>query len=106
MSLVFPADSAGNLTGTPYFSLLSKFSFPGPVISVYILDPFRKLLSAYIYLKDTETLGLYTLLDWTKQTSCFIDTGIDCVGVIMEVFLRSYSLFFTAIPSGACLHRI
>lgn len=79
MALTFPAEENGALPSPPVFSKLSVFCFPGHVISVYLLDPSRRLLSAYIWLEEAQRLGLYVLLDWAKPCYTFIDTGIPCV---------------------------
>ncbi|KAL5512539.1 hypothetical protein ACEPAG_3192 [Sanghuangporus baumii] len=77
MALHFPGDDEVNYQ-PPYFTKLSTLCFPGQVISIYLLDPLRRLLSAYIWLQRTNTLGLYVLLDWTKPLYVFLNTGISC----------------------------
>ncbi|KAI5116125.1 hypothetical protein M0805_004505 [Coniferiporia weirii] len=78
MSLTFPEEADESPTSKPTFTKLSCFSFPGHVISVYLLDPLRRLLSAYIWISTTKTLGLYVLLDWDTPAYVFINTGISC----------------------------
>ncbi|KAH8110519.1 hypothetical protein DFH11DRAFT_1708782 [Phellopilus nigrolimitatus] len=78
MALSFPSEVDGNLPSKPSFSQLSFFYFPGHVISVYLLDPLRRLLSAYIWIESTNTLGLYVLMDWAVPVYVFLNTGIPC----------------------------
>ncbi|TDL22931.1 hypothetical protein BD410DRAFT_787748, partial [Rickenella mellea] len=73
VALVFPVD------GPPCFEMRSTFTLPGWVMSVYLLDPSRRLLSAYLWLESSGSLALYVLLDWEKRLTAFFDTGILCV---------------------------
>ncbi|EJD08229.1 uncharacterized protein FOMMEDRAFT_16680 [Fomitiporia mediterranea MF3/22] len=77
MALHFPGEDNGS-EEAPYFSKLTSFCFPGHVISVYLLDPLRRLLSAYIWVERTNHLGLYVLLDWSIPLYVFLNTGISC----------------------------
>ena len=81
MALNFPAEVDGKLPTRPIFSRLASFSFPGHVISVYLLDPLRRLLSAYIWLEEAQSLGLFVLLDWANPYYTFINTGIPFVSL-------------------------
>lgn len=94
MALTFPPEINGTLPSKPVFAQLSSFNFPGHVISVYLLDPLRRILSAYIWMQRYNTLGLYVLLDWNIPIYVFIDTGIPCVCFInlFHVIMANVSL--------------
>lgn len=83
MALHFPGDAEAGEgePGAPFFSKLASFCFPGHVISVYLLDPIRRLLSAYIWVEKTNHLGLYVLLDWAVPLYVYLNTGISCVSL-------------------------
>ena len=78
MALYFPEDEQQS----PCFTKLLNLCFPGQVISIYLLDPSRRLLSAYIWLQNQNHLGLFVLLDWTDPNYVFLDTGIVCVSTL------------------------
>lgn len=80
MKLQFPdADFGADTTPTPTFTTLARFKTIGVVMNVFLLDPSSRLLSAFIWVSTSNTIGLYALLDWDKQEYVFIDTGIECV---------------------------
>ncbi|KAI0827740.1 hypothetical protein BC628DRAFT_1338264 [Trametes gibbosa] len=72
MKLEFP------LSGEPTFSELATFKTTGVVMNVFLLDPSSCLLSAFVWVASSNTIGLYALLDWRKEEYAFIDTGIEC----------------------------
>ncbi|KAI8978269.1 hypothetical protein BD414DRAFT_495065 [Trametes punicea] len=72
MKLEFPEK------GEPVFSELATFKTIGVVMNVFLLDPSSRLLSAFVWVASSNTIGLYTLLDWNKEEYVFIDTGIEC----------------------------
>ncbi|EMD33010.1 hypothetical protein CERSUDRAFT_118432 [Gelatoporia subvermispora B] len=79
MQLQFPeSHGQGTDTETPAFSRLATFNTLGVVMNVFLLDPATRLLSAFVWVSTTNTIGLYTLLDWDKREYVFIDTGIEC----------------------------
>lgn len=82
MALTFPEEKPGLPPGKPEYKKLCFFCFPGHVISVYLLNPLKRLLSAYIWIPSTNTLGLYLLLDWTVPVYVYINTGISCVSAV------------------------
>jgi hypothetical protein len=63
----------------PVFSHVTGFQTTGVVMNVFLLDPTERLLSAFIWVSTSNTIGLYTLPDWDKKEYVFIDTGIECV---------------------------
>ncbi|RPD57452.1 hypothetical protein L226DRAFT_512341 [Lentinus tigrinus ALCF2SS1-7] len=73
MKLEFPPED-----GEPTFAELTTFKTTGVVMNVFLLDPSSRLLSAFVWVSNTNTIGLYALLDWDKQEYVFIDTGIEC----------------------------
>ncbi len=75
MKLEFPDD------GEPQFSELALFKTIGVVMNVFLLDPSSRLLSAFVWVSSSNTIGLYALLDWDKEEYVFVDTGIECVRV-------------------------
>ena len=73
MKLEFPDENQ------PVFSELATFKTIGVVMNVFLLDPSSRLLSAFVWVASSNTIGLYALLDWSQQEYVFIDTGIECV---------------------------
>ena len=69
---------------TPIFSHVSEFKTTGVVMNVFLLDPPGRLLSAFVWVSSSNTIGLYALLDWNKSDYVFIDTGIACVSVVSD----------------------
>ena len=63
----------------PIFSHVAEFRTTGVVMNVFLLDPSERLLSAFIWVSTSNTIGLYVLPDWDKKEYVFIDTGIECV---------------------------
>ncbi|TFK22614.1 hypothetical protein FA15DRAFT_671306 [Coprinopsis marcescibilis] len=63
----------------PIFSHVTDFKTSGVVMNVFLLDPSSRLLSAFIWVPGSNTIGLYALLDWEEDEYVFIDTGIECV---------------------------
>ncbi|KAJ2936971.1 hypothetical protein H1R20_g122, partial [Candolleomyces eurysporus] len=64
----------------PVFSHVTDFRTAGVVMNVFLLDPTSRLLSAFIWVATSNTIGLYVLLDWDKPKEyVFVDTGIECV---------------------------
>ncbi|KAM5530201.1 hypothetical protein V8D89_016137 [Ganoderma adspersum] len=62
----------------PQFSELAVFKTIGVVMNVFLLDPSSRLLSAFVWVASSNTIGLYALLDWNKDEYVFIDTGVEC----------------------------
>ena len=69
----------------PQFSELAVFKTIGVVMNVFLLDPSSRLLSAFVWVSSSNTIGLYALLDWNKDEYVFIDTGVECVRAFLEV---------------------
>ncbi|KAJ3514873.1 hypothetical protein NMY22_g14604 [Coprinellus aureogranulatus] len=61
----------------PIFSHVTDFRTTGVVMNVFLLDPPRRLLSAFVWVSATNTIGLFTLPDWDKREYVFLDTGIE-----------------------------
>jgi hypothetical protein len=66
---------------TPTFSVLAAFHTFGAVMNVFLLDPAQRVLSAFVWMSSTNTIGLFALLDWDVREYVFVDTGIFCVSV-------------------------
>ncbi|KAF6746301.1 hypothetical protein DFP72DRAFT_855558 [Ephemerocybe angulata] len=81
MRLTFSDGPSGetSTTAPPLFSHVTDFRTSGVVMNVFLLDPSTRLLSAFIWVSSSNTIGLYTLPDWDKLEYVFIDTGIECV---------------------------
>lgn len=84
MKLQFP-EPGGEVTGStsagailPTFSSLATFRTIGIVMNVFLLDPPSRLLSAFVWVAASNTIGLFALLDWDKEEYVFIDTGLEC----------------------------
>jgi hypothetical protein len=69
----------GSVRTPPVFSHVTDFKTTGVVMNVFLLDPSARLLSAFVWVSSSNTIGLYALLDWDKPEYVFIDTGIECV---------------------------
>lgn len=80
MRLTFSDGPSGESSkDSPVFSHVTDFITTGVVMNVFLLDPSERLLSAFVWVSNSNTIGLYALLDWDKQEYVFIDTGIECV---------------------------
>ncbi|KAF8341003.1 hypothetical protein F5887DRAFT_1136152 [Amanita rubescens] len=79
MKLEFFDGPLSALARPPLFSRISAFKTAGVVMNVFLLDPSQRLLSAFVWLSSSNTIGLYVLLDWEKAEYVFIDTGIEGV---------------------------
>jgi hypothetical protein len=74
MGLVFPEGAA-----PPKFVEISRFRTWGVVINIFLLDPSSRTLSAFIFVPESSSIGLFMIPDWNKQEYVFVDTGIECV---------------------------
>ncbi|KAF9476856.1 hypothetical protein BDN70DRAFT_907453 [Pholiota conissans] len=80
MRLTFSDGPSGESSiNPPVFSRVTGFRTTGVVMNVFLLDPSERLLSAFIWVSTSNTIGLYALPDWNKKEYVFIDTGIECV---------------------------
>ncbi|EAU92026.1 hypothetical protein CC1G_06013 [Coprinopsis cinerea okayama7 len=80
MRLTFSDGPSGETSkDPPVFSHVTEFRTSGVVMNVFLLDPSSRLLSAFIWVSSSNTIGLYALLDWDNDEYVFIDTGIECV---------------------------
>jgi len=80
MRLTFSDGPSGESSpDPPIFSHVTEFRTTGVVMNVFLLDPCERLLSAFIWVSTSNTIGLYALPDWDKKEYVFIDTGIECV---------------------------
>lgn len=80
MRLTFSDGPSGESSpNPPIFSHVTEFRTTGVVMNVFLLDPSERLLSAFIWVSTSNTIGLYALPDWNKKEYVFIDTGIECV---------------------------
>ncbi|KAJ4471445.1 hypothetical protein J3R30DRAFT_3380237 [Lentinula aciculospora] len=79
MRLQFYENALGRKTAFPTFSPVTLFKTVGVVMNIFLLDPSARLLSAFVWVSSSNSIGLYVLLDWEKDEYVFIDTGIECV---------------------------
>ncbi|KAG1782061.1 hypothetical protein EV702DRAFT_961478 [Suillus placidus] len=63
----------------PVFDTLTSFHTTGVIMNVFLLDPPRRLLSAFVWIASSNTIGLYVLPDWAKDDYVFVDTGVGCL---------------------------
>jgi hypothetical protein len=97
MQLTFP-EAEATAANPPTFQHITNFRTSGVVMNIFLLDPASRLLSAFIWMSQTNSIGLYVLLDWDQPDYVFIDTGIECVRLIpygrlcpsLTSLLRSY----------------
>jgi len=96
MRLTFSDDPTGRSSlNPPIFSRVTDFKTTGVVMNVFLLDPSIRLLSAFVWVSTSNTIGLYALPDWNKKEYVFIDTGIECVRIIIHltiIFWLTYVL--------------
>ncbi|KAI6117773.1 hypothetical protein EDD17DRAFT_1487095 [Pisolithus thermaeus] len=76
MKLAFPPETD---IAKPTFLPLTSFYTTGVVMNVFLLDPPKRLLSAFVWLASSNTIGLYVLLDWDKDEYIYVDTGVGCL---------------------------
>ena len=98
--ILFETPSQPTHEHKPIFFPLTSFHTTGVVMNVFLLDPPRRLLSAFVWVASSNTigeqlkehhcashidpsLGLYVLLDWAKDEYVFVDTGVGCVSFIV-----------------------
>jgi hypothetical protein len=80
MRLTFSDPPSGESSSErPAFSRVTEFRTKGVVMNIFLLDPSERLLSAFVWCSNSNTIGLYALLDWSKPEYVFIDTGIEYV---------------------------
>lgn len=86
MQIKFPDPNLENLPSTrstpreaPAFFPLKTFKMTGLVMNVFLLDPVARLLSGFIWIVSSSTIGLFVLLDWNRDEYVFVDTKIPCV---------------------------
>lgn len=92
MRLKFSDSPSGESSGTPpVFSHVTDFRTAGVVMNVFLLDPSARLLSAFVWVAASNTIGLYVLLNWDKNEYVFIDTGIECVSS-MSILANSLTI--------------
>lgn len=78
--LTGPKESTGETAiAKPTFLPLTSFYTTGVVMNVFLLDPPRRLLSAFVWLASSNTIGLYVLLDWDEDEYIYVDTGVGCL---------------------------
>ena len=46
-------------------------------MNIFLMDPSAWLLSAFIWVSESNTIGLYVLLDWDRDEYVFFDTDIE-----------------------------
>lgn len=63
----------------PAFFPLKNFKMTGLVMNVFLLDPVARLLSGFIWIVSSSTIGLFVLPDWNRDEYVFVDTKIPCV---------------------------
>ncbi|THU98409.1 hypothetical protein K435DRAFT_795700 [Dendrothele bispora CBS 962.96] len=82
--------SASPRQNPPEFGLVMRFMMMGVVMNVFILDPGKRLVAAFVWRAKTNTIGLVVVFGDEEDVRdeedgeggrgyVFIDTGIDCV---------------------------
>lgn len=80
MRLTFSDPPSGESSADkPVFSRVTEFRTTGVVMNIFLLDPAERLLSAFVWVASSNTIGLYALLDWSRREYVFLDTGIEYV---------------------------
>lgn len=75
--------------GRPVFGHVAEFWTRGVVMNLFLLDPGVRLLSAFVSVSRSNTIGLYVLLDWELAEYVFVNTGIECVRVLAFLLILS-----------------
>ncbi|THH20500.1 hypothetical protein EW146_g876 [Bondarzewia mesenterica] len=91
---------------TPAFSHIKSFKMSGLVMNVFLLDPSARLLSGFVWIVSTNTIGLYVLLDWDNDEYIFVDTTIPCVASSNWscILYRDQIVIHSEETDGACQH--
>lgn len=104
MQIKFPDPNLESLPSTrsnpreaPAFFPLKTFKMTGLVMNVFLLDPVARLLSGFIWIVSSSTIGLFVLPDWNRDEYVFVDTKIPCVSQTTIYLTSTSSLTF-------CLH--
>lgn len=80
MRLTFSDPPSGESSADkPVFYRVTEFRTTGVVMNIFLLDPAERLLSAFVWVASSNTIGLYALLDWSRREYVFLDTGIEYV---------------------------
>lgn len=78
-------------------------------MNIFLLEPQRRLLSAFIWIASSNTIGLYVLFDWEAEEEdyeyIYIDTGIECVSQA-QVFSSYLARNLTKIYIGHVLKLV
>lgn len=74
-----PPTSDTDPEAVPAFFPLKTFKMTGLVMNVFLLDPVARLLSGFIWIVSSSTIGLFVLPDWSRDEYVFVDTKIPCV---------------------------
>jgi len=69
----------------PSFSLMRSFFMSGTVMNIFLLDPAARLLSGFVWIHATNSIGLFVLLDWDEDEYVFVDTSLPCVSLFFRV---------------------
>ena len=76
----------------PAFEEIRTFVSAGAVMNIFLLDPIRGLLASFVWLRSTNTIGLYVMPDWSEDVYVFVDTGLQCVSYLSAMLpLAMYS---------------
>ncbi|CAL1711710.1 unnamed protein product [Somion occarium] len=79
MKLEFPSEACSSKeSAQPVFTKLTTFRTAGSVINIFLLDPSSRLLSAFIWLPTSKSIGLFVLPDWDLPEYVFVDTTVEC----------------------------
>jgi hypothetical protein len=76
MKLMFPPPDSSN---PPEFKTVATFHCLGAVMNVFLLDPLSRIMSVFLWIPSTNSLGLYVIPDWDQPQEVHFDTGIICV---------------------------
>ncbi|KAG6848209.1 hypothetical protein H0H93_002309, partial [Arthromyces matolae] len=107
MRLRFSDGNAGvSADAPPEFEHVADFKTKGVVMNVFLLDPIARLLSAFIYSNDTNTICLYALLDWDKPEYIYIDTGIQYAFTFSDSKIETQSLPTSEVDKAAALKYV
>lgn len=75
----------------PAFEEIRTFVSAGAVMNIFLLDPIRGLLASFVWLRSTNTIGLYIMPDWEEDAYVFVDTGLQCVSTPLQRPHRLYT---------------
>ncbi|KAI0282888.1 hypothetical protein BGY98DRAFT_931455 [Russula aff. rugulosa BPL654] len=75
------------------------------VMNVFLLDPEARLLAGFVWISQSNSIGLYVLLDWDKEEYVFVNTGIQCITTrLTPARTINRNFIFPILPPDSYVH--